>query len=74
MSFIIQLMIGTSNRNNLYKDNSLAKNALAANILNIRLRGAVVVAQLVEWSLLTPEIRGSDPNIDRILSTTCKFK
>ena len=30
---------------------------------------AVVVAQLVERWLLTPEIRGSNPDISKILST-----
>ena len=35
---------------------------------------AVVIAQLVELSLLTPEIRGSNPNIGLILSTKCTFK
>ena len=30
---------------------------------------AVVVAQLVEWSILTPEARGSNPVIGKILST-----
>ena len=32
---------------------------------------AVVVAQLVERSILTPEIRGSNPDIGKILSTNC---
>ena len=36
------------------------------------LNGAVVVAQLVEWSLPTPEICGSNPDIDKILSTNCR--
>ena len=35
---------------------------------NLRLR-AVVVAQLVERSLTTPEIRGTNPDIGEILST-----
>ena len=30
---------------------------------------AVVVAPLVEWSHPTPEIRGSNPNIGKVLST-----
>ena len=30
---------------------------------------AVVVAQLVEWSLLTPKIRGSNPAIGQVLYT-----
>ena len=34
---------------------------------------AVVVAQLVEWSLLTLEIRSSNPNICKISSTNCKL-
>ena len=34
---------------------------------------AVVVAQLVEWLLLTPEIRGSNPKIGKVLSTTTKL-
>ena len=34
---------------------------------------AVVVAQLVERSLPTPEIRGSNPNIGKVLSTNCKL-
>ena len=29
--------------------------------IKVNFQGAVVVAQLVEWSLLTPEIRGSKP-------------
>ena len=32
---------------------------------------AVVVAQLVERLLTTPEIRGSNPDIGKILSTNC---
>ena len=35
--------------------------------------GEVVVAQLVERSLLTPEIRGSNPNIGKVLSANCKL-
>ena len=35
---------------------------------------AVVVAQLVEQLLSTPEIWGSNPNIGKILSTNCTFK
>ena len=35
---------------------------------------AVVVAQLVEQLLPTPEIWGSNPNIGKILSTNCTFK
>ena len=35
---------------------------------------AVVVAQLVERSLLTPEIRGLNPKIGKILSTICTYK
>ena len=34
----------------------------------------MVVAQLVEQSLLTPEIRGSNPDIDKILSTNCSIE
>ena len=34
-------------------------------------RWAVVVAKLVERSLPTPEIRGSNPNIGKLLSTNC---
>ena len=33
--------------------------------------GAVVVAQLLDRSLLTPEIRGSNPDIGKSLSTNC---
>ena len=33
---------------------------------------AVVVAQLVERLLLTPEICGSNPDVGKILSTNCK--
>ena len=29
------------------------------------IKGAVVVAQLVEWSLLIPEVRGSNPVIGK---------
>ena len=32
---------------------------------------AAVVAQLAEWSLLTPEIPGSNPNIVKNLSVNC---
>ena len=35
---------------------------------------AVVVAQLVEQSLLTPKIRGLNPSIGKILSTNCMIK
>ena len=35
---------------------------------------AVVAAQLVERSLLTPEIRSSNPNIDEILPTNCTIE
>ena len=35
---------------------------------------AVVVAQLVEWSLPTPEFCGSNPDIDKILSTNCTIE
>ena len=35
---------------------------------------ALVVAQLVEQSLPTPEIRALNPNIDNILSTNCAIK
>ena len=34
---------------------------------------AEVVAQLVEWLLPTPEIHGSNPNIDKVLSTNCNL-
>ena len=36
--------------------------------------GAVVVAQLVERSLLTPEIRGLIPDHSKILSTNCTLE
>ena len=35
---------------------------------------AVVVAQLVERLLSTPEIRGSNPDIGKILSTNCTIE
>ena len=35
---------------------------------------AVVVAQLVERALPTPEIHGSNPNIGKVLSSNCKLK
>ena len=35
---------------------------------------AVVVAQLVERSLPTPEIHGSNPAIGKIVSTNCMIK
>ena len=35
---------------------------------------AVVVAQLVEQSLPTTEIRGSNPDIGEILSTNCAIE
>ena len=34
----------------------------------------MVAAQLVEQSLPTPEIRGSNPDIGEILSTYCKIE
>ena len=34
---------------------------------------AEVVAQLVEWLLPTPEIHGSNLNIDKVLSTNCNL-
>ena len=43
------------------------------NCIADKTRG-VVVAQLVERSLTTPEIRGSYPNMGKILSTNCTFK
>ena len=43
-------------------------------ILNQLVKGrAVVVAQLVERSLPTAEIRGSNPNIGKVLTTNCKL-
>ena len=42
--------------------------------LRLEGRWAVVVGQLVERSLPTPEIRGSNPNIGKILSTNWTFK
>ena len=35
---------------------------------------AVVVAQLVERLLQTPEIHGSNPNFGKIVSTNCTIK
>ena len=35
--------------------------------------GAVLVAQLVEQLLPVPEIRGSNSNIGKVLSTNCKL-
>ena len=35
---------------------------------------AVVVAQLVELSLVKPEIRDLSPNLGKTLSTSCTFK
>ena len=40
----------------------------------IELRWAVIVSQLAEPSLLTPEIRGSNPNMGKIISTNCNIK
>ena len=36
--------------------------------------GAVVVAQLVERSLPTPEIRGLNPDIGKKISTNCTIE
>ena len=36
--------------------------------------GAEEVAMLIEQTLPTPEIRGSNPNIRKILSTNCTLK
>ena len=49
----------------------LAGNCWGKIILN---EGAAVVAQLVERSLPTPKVRGSNPNIGEVLSTNCTFK
>ena len=35
---------------------------------------AEVVAQLVEWLLPTPEIRGLNPDFGKLLSTNCKIE
>ena len=35
---------------------------------------AVVVAQLVERSLPTPDVRGSNPDIGKVLSTNCTLE
>ena len=32
------------------------------------------MAQLAEWSLLTPEVRRSNPDISEILSTNCTLE
>ena len=45
------------------------RTALHFNMMS--LSGAVVVAQLVEWLLPTPEIRSLNPNIGKVLSTDC---
>ena len=34
----------------------------------------MVVAQLVEWSIPTPEIHGLNPDIGKILSTNCTIE
>ena len=47
------------------------KNSLKSNLGETR---AVVVAQLVERSLVTPEICGSNPDISKILSTKCTIE
>ena len=39
-----------------------------------KVTSSVVVAQLVEWSLTTLEIRRSHPDIDKILSTNCAIE
>ena len=39
-----------------------------------KLLRAVVVAQLVEWLLPTPEFRGLNPDIGEILSTNCTIE
>ena len=39
-----------------------------------KVTSSVVVAQLVEWSLTTLEIRRSHPDIDKILSTNCTIE
>ena len=44
------------------------------NISRETFKWAVVVAQLVEQSLPTPEIRGSNPDIGKILSSNCKIE
>ena len=38
------------------------------------LKRAVVAAQLVEQSLMTPEIASSNPDIGKILSTNCTIE
>ena len=43
-------------------------------LFNSAFEWAVVVAQLVEQSLLTSEIRGSYPDIGKMLSNNCKIE
>ena len=47
------------------------KNSLKSNLGETM---AVVVAQLLELSLVTPEIRGLNPEICKILSTNCTIE
>ena len=58
----ISILDGSRNPGN---SNSYYKESLAR---------AVVVAQLVKRSVPTPEIRGSNPNIGKMLSTNCTLE
>ena len=40
----------------------------------LQVQGAAVVAHLVEWSLTTPEMSSSIPDIGKFLSTNCKIE
>ena len=39
--------------------------------IRISVIGAVVVAQLAKWSLLTPEVRSSNPDIGKVFIEYC---
>ena len=55
----------------------VGKSRVILSVFHVNLtgfEGCLVVAQLVERSLLAPEISGSNLNIGKILSTNCTFK
>ena len=50
------------------------KEKTSTNLKSRQTKGALVVAQLVEQSVPTPEIRSSNPDISKILSTNCTIE
>ena len=63
-----------TSQNNLYQFNQDIFHLRYVQPSYFVFTSAVVVAQLVERSLPTPEIRGTNPIIGKVLSTNCKLK